>query len=154
LVTDTAVDVDANETTGEGALLDHLAEVKTSGRGDVSTLVDQVRRKADGGLIIAVLGLLTPAEARLLTALRSSGTTCVAFLVDSHTWLNLPAPQRAEADREHAAAALSLLQSGWRVVPVKHGSQLPNLWPQAARGQQGFSWRAALAETVTTGGAR
>jgi uncharacterized protein (DUF58 family) len=154
LVTDAGVDADATEATGDGALLDHLAEVKPSGRGDVSTLVEQVRRRADGGLIIAVLGLLTPAEARLLSGLRSAGTTCVAFFVDSHSWLNLSPAARAEADRDHAAAALNLMQSGWRVVPVKHGAHLPSLWPQAARGQQGFAWRAALAETVTTGGCR
>jgi hypothetical protein len=36
------------------------------------------------------------------------------------------------------------------VVGVRHGDKLPGLWPQAARGSQGFAWRAAMAETVTT----
>jgi uncharacterized protein (DUF58 family) len=154
MVTDAGADLDATEATGDGMLLDHLAEVKLSGRGDVAMLVDHVRRRGDGGLVIAMLGLLTPAEARLLAALRSSGTTCVAFFMDAHSWLNLPAPAREAAERDHAAAALALLQSGWRVVPVKHGDQLPTLWPQAARGQQGFALRAAMAETVTIGGGR
>jgi hypothetical protein len=59
-----------------------------------------------------------------------------------------------EADKEHSAATLALLQSGWRVVPVKHGEQLATLWPRAARGQQGFALRAAMAETVSIGGNR
>ncbi|GAA1379665.1 DUF58 domain-containing protein [Catellatospora chokoriensis] len=154
LVTDAGADIDATEGVGDGMLLDHLAEVKASPRGDVAGLVEHTRRRADGGLIIAVLGLLTAEEARLLSALRTSGTTCVAFFLDASTWLNLPAPAREAAEHEHAAAALSLMQSGWRVVRVKHGDQLPTLWPQAARGQQGFAVRAAMAETVTMGGGR
>ncbi|MEU8074078.1 DUF58 domain-containing protein [Catellatospora citrea] len=154
LVTDAGADIDATEGVGDGMLLDHLAEVKASPRGDVAGLVEHTRRRADGGLIIAVLGLLTAEEARLLSALRTSGTTCVAFFLDASTWLNLPAPAREAAEHEHGAAALSLMQSGWRVVRVKHGDQLPTLWPQAARGQQGFAVRAAMAETVTMGGGR
>ncbi|GAA1603632.1 DUF58 domain-containing protein [Catellatospora bangladeshensis] len=154
LVTDAGADIDATEGTGDGMLLDHLAEVKATPRGDVGSLVEHVRRRADGGLVIAVLGLLTPEEARLLSALRSSGTTCIAFFMDTSTWLNLPAPARAAAEQEHAAAALALLHGGWRVVKIKHGDLLPSLWPQAARGQQGFAVRAAMAETVTMGGGR
>ncbi len=154
LVTDAGADIDATEGTGDGMLLDHLAEVKATPRGDVGSLVEHVRRRADGGLVIAVLGLLTAEEARLLSALRSSGTTCIAFFMDTSTWLNLPAPARAAAEQEHAAAALALLHGGWRVVKIKHGDQLPALWPQAARGQQGFAVRAAMAETVTMGGGR
>ena len=154
LVTDAGADIEATEAGGDGLLLDHLAEVKTSTIGDVSSLVDQVRRRADGGLVLAVVGLLTAMEARLLANLRTSGTTCIAFAMDSHSWLNLPASARAEADKEHSAATLALLQSGWRVVPVKHGDQLSTLWPRAARGQQGFALRAAMAETVSIGGSR
>ncbi|MGC1210805.1 MAG: DUF58 domain-containing protein, partial [Micromonospora sp.] len=58
---------------------------------------------------------------------------------------------RAEAEHAHGAAALALLQRGWRVIGVEHGSRLPVLWPQAARGSQGFALRAALAETVAGG---
>jgi uncharacterized protein (DUF58 family) len=148
LVTDAGVDIDATETEGDGAILDHLAEVKLSQRGDIATLIERVRHRSDGGLIIGVFGMLTPAEAELLSGLRANGATCVALLVDSTTWLNLPAPAREEADRAHGVAALALLRSGWRVVNVPHGSKLNALWPQAARGSQGFAWRAASAESV------
>lgn len=151
LVTDSKVDTDATDAGGEGLLLDHLADVRPNQRGDVAALVDRVRRRADGGLVIALLGALTAGETELLAGLRTNGATCVGFLIDSSTWLNLPAPARAEADAAHGAAALGLLQSGWRVVGVAHGSKLPALWPQVARGSQGFAWRAALAETVAGG---
>jgi len=154
MVTDAGADLDANDAGGDGVLLDHLAEVKASPRGDIATLVDQMRRRADGGLVIGVLGLLTQTEARLLSALRTNGTTCIAFAMDTHSWLNLPEAARAEADKEHAAAILALLQSGWRVVGVKHGDPLTALWPRAARGAQGFALRAAMAETVSMGNSR
>jgi uncharacterized protein (DUF58 family) len=151
MVTDAGIDVAANEIDGEGALLDHLAEVKLSQRGDIATLVERVRRRSDGGLVIGLFGLLSPTEGQLLAALRTNGTTCVALFIDSTTWLNLPPPARVEAERHHEMAALSLLRNGWRVVPVSHGSRLPALWPQAARGTQGFAYRAAMAETVSGG---
>jgi len=151
LVSDSGIDLTAAEAGGEGLLLDHLAEVRLSRHADVATLVERVRQRADGGLVIALLGTLTATEAELLAGLRGSGATCVAFLIDSSTWLNLTPQARSEANHAHATAALGLMQSGWRVISVEHGSKLPALWPQAARGSQGFAWRAALAETVAGG---
>jgi uncharacterized protein (DUF58 family) len=151
LVTDAGIDSDANDAAGDGALLDHLADVKPARHGEISALVERVRRRSDGGLIIGLLGMLTTPEAELLAALRTQNATCVAFLIDSSTWLNLPTVDREEADQAHAQAALGLLHTGWRVVGVEHGAKLPALWPQAARGSQGFAWRAAMAETVAGG---
>src|SRR6266536_3850780 len=151
LVTDGGVDVDAMEADGEGTLLDHLAEVKLTPKADTAMLVERVRRRSDGGLVIGVFGMLTPVEGELLAGLRSNGTTCVALFIDTSTWVNLPPVAREEAARRHETAALALLASGWRIVPVTHGARLAALWPQAARGTQGFAWRAALAETVSGG---
>lgn len=151
LVSGDGIDVDASDLVGDGELLDYLAEVKPAQRGEISTLVDLVRRRSDGGLIIALLGALDPAEAELLGALRANNATCVGFLIDTSTWLALPTAAREAADTAHGAAALGLLRSGWRVVGVEHGAKLPTLWPQVARGPQGFAWRAALAETVAGG---
>ncbi|WP_412542244.1 DUF58 domain-containing protein [Longispora sp. K20-0274] len=151
MVTDTGADIDANEGDGEGAMLDYLADVKLGPRGDLTRLMERIRRRSDGGLVIAVLGLITPEEAELLAGLRRTGSICVAFLLDSTTWLQLPPAQRAAAERAHEAGALALLRAGWRVVGVSHGSRLAALWPQAARGNQGFAFRAAMAETVSTG---
>lgn len=152
LVTGSGVDLDATEHDGEGAVLDSLAEVNASAAVDLHTLIERVRRRADGGLVIAVLGALGAAEAESLGALRMSGTTCIALLIDSTTWLNLPEGGRADADAAHEASALTLLRSGWRVVGINHGANLAALWPQAARGSQGFAFRAAMAETVAVSG--
>src|SRR5690606_11602391 len=49
------VDFDSTEYDGEGALLDALAEVQPSGASQIPELVERVRQRSDGGLIIAVL---------------------------------------------------------------------------------------------------
>ena len=151
LVTGTGVDVDATDGGGDGIILDTLADVKLAPHGDISVLVEQVRKRSDGGLVIGLFGNLTVAEAEVLSGLRGNGATCVGFAVDSTTWVGLTAPDRTEADRSHQAATLALVRSGWRSVPVGHGDTLPTLWPAAARGSQGFAWRAAMAETVAGG---
>jgi uncharacterized protein (DUF58 family) len=145
------VDLPATESIGDGLLLDHLAEVRLRGQADVAKLVERVRSGFDGGLVIGLFGMVTPAEAELLTRLRASGVTCVGFLIDSSTWMRLPEDARAKADRSHHTAVGTLFSAGWRVISVRHGAQLPALWPQAARGSQGFALRAALAETVAGG---
>ena len=155
LVDDATIDVDANDAAGEAMLMDRLAEVRTNNRTAIAGLVDRARRRADGGLLIAVLGQLNEAEVQILAALRGSGTTCIAFVIDTSTWLNLPAEARTEADRQRAATALGMLHTGWRVVGAEHGAKLAALWPHAGRGSAGFAWRAALAETaLPTGGSR
>ncbi|MEU4217594.1 DUF58 domain-containing protein [Actinoplanes sp. NPDC026623] len=148
LVTGTGVDVDATEIGGEGAILDTLADVKLSSAGDISVLVEQVRRRSDGGLVIGLFGTLSVAEAEVLTGLRGNGATCIGFAIDSATWVNMLPTDRTEADRAHGASALALIRSGWRSVPVAHGDSLAALWPAAGRGSQGFAYRAAMAETV------
>jgi uncharacterized protein (DUF58 family) len=146
LVSDTGVDIAG--TGSDTAILDYLAEVQLSHNGDLATAIDTVRRRADGGMVISVLGTLDLAEAQLIGGLRRSGTTCVGFLIDSATWTNMSTMAREETDTAYAAAGLTLLRSGWRVINVPHGAKLATLWPQVARGSQGFAWRAAMAETV------
>jgi uncharacterized protein (DUF58 family) len=151
LVTGSGVDVDATDVDGEGVILDTLADVKLAQNGDVSILVEQVRRRSDGGLVIGLFGALTVAEAEVLSGLRGNGATCIGFAIDSATWVSMMPGDRQESDLQHSAAALALVHSGWRSVPVVHGDSLAVLWPAAARGSTGFAWRAAMAETVAGG---
>jgi uncharacterized protein (DUF58 family) len=151
LVTGTA-DLDTDDASGDGLLLDHLAEVRAHPQADVATLVERVRQRSDGGLVIGLFGTLTAGEAEVLTRLRGNRASCVALLIDSNSWLSLATEAREQADREHGAAVVSLLEGGWRVIGVKHGVKLATLWPQVGlRGSQGFAWRAAMAETVAGG---
>ncbi|HEY5880421.1 MAG TPA: DUF58 domain-containing protein [Nakamurella sp.] len=88
---------------------------------------------AGTGLVIAVLGGLDTPSARLLMAARRRGTTGIAFLLDTTSW---PAaagrgPGRATGD----SRAPALLEStGWRVVPVRRGDNLAEVWSRACHG--------------------
>lgn len=150
LLTGSGTDIDATEATGHGLLLDNLADARLDQRTEIATLVRAVRQHVTGGLIIGLFGTLSTVEAELLAALRGNGTTCVALLQNSSTWLTLPDSARAEADDAYGTAALALVRGGWRVIGVDRGSRLPVLWPQAGRGSQGFAVRAASAETVAS----
>jgi uncharacterized protein (DUF58 family) len=151
LVTTTA-DLETDDAAGDGMLLDHLAEVRTHPQADVASLVDGVRQRSDGGMVIGLFGSLTTAEAEMLRRLRTNRASCVALLIDSAGWVSLATEAREQADREHDAAVVALLEGGWRVISVHHGAKLAALWPQVGlRGSQGFAWRAAMAETVAGG---
>ncbi|HEU4349245.1 MAG TPA: DUF58 domain-containing protein [Actinoplanes sp.] len=151
LVTGDGTDVNATEVGGDSIVLDTLADVKPSPSADISVLVEHVRRRSDGGLIIGLFGNLSVAEAEVLSGLRGNGATCIGLVIDSTTWTNLMPGDREEADRAQQAATVALVRNGWRSLPVAHGTVLPALWPAAARGSQGFAWRAAMAETVAGG---
>src|SRR5262245_36108111 len=116
LVTGDTTDLDSTEGDGDGPLLDALAETEVGiANATIPELVDRLRLRGDGGLVIAVLGGLSITEAEVLQTLRASGTTCIGLFIDPTTWLNLGEQDRERADAEHGAAALALLRAGWRV---------------------------------------
>ncbi|HET9517488.1 MAG TPA: DUF58 domain-containing protein, partial [Actinoplanes sp.] len=152
LVTGCGVEVDA--AGDAAAVLDTLADVALQESDDLGRLVERARRNAAAGLVIGVFGALTEAQAELVGTVRGSGTTCVAFVIDSSTWAGRAARDAAATQRTGPAATRALVRGGWRAVPVGHGDTLAALWPQTARGLPGFARRAPMAETVgpTTGG--
>jgi uncharacterized protein (DUF58 family) len=147
-----AADLEHLDNADMGEVLDHLAEVRTDPKLDIAALVERVRQHSDGGLVVAVLGLLTRDEAEVAAGLRTTGGPCVGLLIDATTWLDLPQDARARADQHHDLVRLTLARNGWRVVDVRHGARLSTLWHQAAvRGSQGFAYRATMAETISGG---
>ena len=136
------VDVAADESTGDGLVLDELAVVRSRRDASLDVLAAQLRKRPGTGLVIGLFGLLTPAEADLLRGLRVRGAAGVAFLIDSSTWLNLPPVARAEADQAHQGALTALLENGWRVVSVAHGARLEALWPTIGQRAPGPAWTA------------
>ncbi|MGA3487971.1 DUF58 domain-containing protein [Micromonosporaceae bacterium DT55] len=139
--------IDVASEQGEGHLLDQLADIRPEHRHDLTRLVERVRRRTDGGLVVALLGPLTPADTELVTGLGSAGAG-VAFLIDSFSWLDLPDHARAESAQSLAAGTRVLARRGWRVVPVRHGDDLATIWPRVAQHPAGGAGRAVTAETV------
>ncbi|MBA3489192.1 MAG: hypothetical protein H0T78_06525 [Longispora sp.] len=152
LISDTGVDIQASEADGEDSLLNYLAEVQPGPRGDMGQLGESIRRRIDDGLVIAILGQLGPEETKMLSGLRRAGSTCVAFLLNRDTWVHATHGRHTAAGQTQESAALALLNAGWRVIGVEKGADLAALWPQAARRNQGFAFRAALAETISPTG--
>jgi hypothetical protein len=150
MVTDSGIDLSPMSFGGEGVLLDYLAEVHPSRHPNLATGIEKLRRDG-GGLVVAVVGMLSPGEAQQLASSRSPGTTAVAVFVDATSWVNLSSPQRTAADARYNDAAHALLVGGWRVLRARHGARLDALWPYAAaRGGEGSF--AAGGEGPATGG--
>jgi uncharacterized protein (DUF58 family) len=127
LVSDTGAElVPAPVPVTEGTLLEALASVAPSARGNLDGCVDQLRRTGVEGLLIAVLGSIDPEDAEQLARLRHGGGTCVAVLVDTPTWTGSPGTS------DHAAASALLTRAGWRVLPIAHGTTLSSVWGDAA----------------------
>jgi uncharacterized protein (DUF58 family) len=117
----------------EGALLDALAVIDTSGNETFRDAAAALRRGGGDGLLVAVLGTVDPEETRQLARLRHGSSAAVAVLLDSTSWTAMPESARAKAAANHEGAARLLRVSGWRVVEASAGNSLANLWPNASR---------------------
>lgn len=125
-------DADSVGSDFEGALLDALAVITTSPNTSCRESAAALRRNGGDGLLVAVLGSLDPEETRLFTRLRQGSTVAVAVLLDTATWATSPG-RAARHDFEGTAALLRA--SGWRVVRVRAGDSVAEVWPQAGRRQ-------------------
>ena len=137
LLTDTGAPVaggelslDGASSDVEGTLLDALSVITSSGNASLRHAGSALRRGGTGGVLVAVLGTVDPEETRLLARLRHGSTAAVAIALDTATWTGA----RASADRTAFDGSVALLEaSGWRVVTVRAGDALPDLWEGASR---------------------
>ncbi len=112
----------------EGALLDALSGVQASRNDPLAGATARLRREGVDGVLVAVLGAVSPADAESLARLRHGAGSCVAVLLDVDSWIS-----HARADTSAYDASASLLtQFGWRVLRVSHGTTLASVWPEAS----------------------
>lgn len=137
LLTDTGANVAsaAHDPSGvgsdfEGALLDALAVVTTSDNVSLQDAGTTVRRGGGDGLLVAVLGSVDPEETHLLARLRHGTTAAVAIALDTSSW---SAGRRPVSRADFDGSVALLKASGWRVVAVRAGDSLPDLWQEASR---------------------
>ena len=132
-VTDAGVDVQTpGSSASEGLLLDQLAVVEPSRSGSLALAAGRLHRGGGEGLVVAVLGSLSPDDALAIGRLRHSASACVAVLLDTASWTTLGVRDRAEAAAALDSGATLLRQAGWRVLVASHGTTLASLWPQAS----------------------
>ena len=134
----------------ESLLLESLAEVGTARTAGLDGAITRLRSGV-GGVLVALLGAVEPAEAEKLARLRVGSAGCVAVLLDTGSWgAGSTAVRERTAERYEQTAAL-LRGAGWRVLPVSYGTTLASVWPLA--GGRAASGRPAYA-TPAGGGRR
>jgi uncharacterized protein (DUF58 family) len=115
----------------EGLLLDALASVPATRTATLDGAVERLRRGGHGGVLVAVLGALDLEDAEQLARLRTGTTVCVGVVLDADSWAPVSPKARAVAVQQHEKAVALLQASGWRVLPITHGTTLASLWPLA-----------------------
>ncbi|HEX5510982.1 MAG TPA: DUF58 domain-containing protein [Actinomycetales bacterium] len=114
--------------TGSGELLDQLAMVDTGGPNELRDATAQLMRAGGDGLVIALLGEITPADAHLLATLPRRGVTGVAIMLDTTTWAALPRRRAAEITGHREQAARTLDHGGWTVVTTTARESISAAW--------------------------
>jgi len=130
----------------ESLLLESLAVVDTARSADLDGAVTRLRGGV-GGVLVAVLGALEPAEAEKLARLRAGSSGCVAVLIDTGSWSAGGAATRQRSAQRYDQTAGLLRGAGWRVLPVSYGTTLASVWPLAG-GRGSASGRPVYAPAV------
>jgi uncharacterized protein (DUF58 family) len=135
IITDTGAEISSAGLAGgsfDGALLDALAVTAASTSSTMQPGLSTIRHHGAEGLLIAVIGSMSPEEAESLARVRSgSSSVGVAFVMATHTWVS-QSPQNAAAVAAHERTCQLLAQSGWRAIEVNRGDSIAELWALAA----------------------
>jgi uncharacterized protein (DUF58 family) len=109
----------------EDVLLDSLAVIRPS---RLSTLIPALaeRPRGNSGMLIAVLGHVSPEEARRLAAARHPAGAALALLLAVSTWSAQRPGDRLEGETDTAAGILAA--GGWRVATVTADMPLAAAW--------------------------
>lgn len=113
----------------EGLLLEALAVMTTEKRASVEGMAATIRHASDG-LLLAVLGKLTTAEADQLIRARHGMGTTAALVCDVSGWHQ---PETAEDFAMRDVVAL-MRGAGWIVAPIRRGVPLAETWSYLAHG--------------------
>jgi uncharacterized protein (DUF58 family) len=133
----------------DSVLLDNLAVRTASPATGVRAGITAIRRGGGEELLVALMAPMSSEDAQTLARAASGGQSIgVAFVLDTASWTTL-APRSAAAMREaHQQSCDVLAATGWRVVPVRAGDSLAELWPAAGAGLAAAAARRTAVEAV------
>ncbi|MBM7788606.1 DUF58 domain-containing protein [Tenggerimyces flavus] len=121
---------------GEGLLLDALAVVGTSSVGQLTQLSLGLPHDGSHGLLIAMLGVITPAEAEAMVRIRQRATNAFAIVIDTPSWA-IGKERSPELVAEQLAESVRMLrQGGWRVITVSAGAAIGSVWSELLLAQR------------------
>ena len=131
----------------EDVLLDSLAVIRPSRLSALNPTLAEGPRDSSG-LMIAVLGQISPEEARRLASARHSGGAPLALLLAVSTWSAERPGDRIPGETDAAASVLAA--AGWRVATVTADMPLTAAWemlnhPAGQPGRFGSHARAGAA---------
>ena len=105
--------------------------IQPSHAPDLGVATSAIRRQGGEGLVVAILGMLGLEDAEGLTRLRASNAAVgVALILDTPSWV-ASAPPADISPSPSAEARDMLLAAGWRVLEVRRGDALVDLWSEA-----------------------
>lgn len=108
-------------------LLDALAVVTPQRDASVGRWPDLLAgAESASGLLVAVLGRLSPAEARVVAELRHGSTAAIAILLDVATWTAMTRLEREQLRQAETIAVLK--RAGWSVVEARRGESIATVW--------------------------
>jgi uncharacterized protein (DUF58 family) len=126
-------DVGSGPGAAEGQVLEALAVAATSPKASVGGFSSSLAgANAASGLLIAILGHLTPREAEAVARLRHGSTPALAIVTDVTSWGTAGGTVKADRD----AAVTVLRHSGWRVTTARRRESVAIVWERLARGQR------------------
>ncbi|MGO9780462.1 MAG: DUF58 domain-containing protein [Streptosporangiaceae bacterium] len=127
---ETRLITDSGEVTPAGpaaeALLERLAVIQPSRNTDLGRGVATLRASSRGQ-VIAVTGMLSPDQARLLAASHQGTAPAMAMLLDGVNWDSGRSARGGPAGGNRTAADI-LTAAGWRVSIVTGGTSLAQAW--------------------------
>jgi uncharacterized protein (DUF58 family) len=148
-VTDTSSEIVGTSTgvdSFESVLLDVLAVQAPSTSISVSPGIAALRRGGGEELLVALVGPLTSEDSeQMARALNGRATVGVALVVDTASWTTLSPRSAAAATDAFDTTCDVLAAGGWRVLPVRRGTQLAEVWPHASGGLEAATGREAAA---------
>lgn len=114
--------------------MERLAVVQTGGSGSISTVASLVNAAVQDGVVVAVLGDLSEADAAAMARALPPRTAGVALLLDAAAWAHLPPAVARELTDNRRRAARALRAAGWSVAEAGPRTPVPDAWRAAMTG--------------------
>jgi uncharacterized protein (DUF58 family) len=155
VVTDTGEEVTSASVGAEAfdsVLLDNLAVRTASATPSIRAGVTAIRRGGGEELLVAVVGSLSSEDVQVLSRTAHGGPSVgVAFVMDTASWTTLAPRAAAAAVEAHTNTCDVLSAAGWRVIEVRAGATLAELWPAAGTGMSAAVGRESLRLAAVAG---
>lgn len=127
-------------------LLDALAVVSPQRDASVGRWPDLLAgAESASGLLVAVLGRLSPAEARVVAGLRHGSTAAIAILLDVATWTTMTS--RKDEQVRQAETVVVLKRAGWSVIEGRRGESIATVWQRLGLDPRATSIERARSHT-------